>query len=290
MKIIFLIFSIPWLFTACITSDIPSNTLFHANVETPIAHIPLFLSKSNDSKFNIIATGSTMQNSEYMGNSENYFKNKITDSIYFGNNFNLKIKNTFFGLSVDYKILNYLSLFGGTNLTNASNNLLFDYCFGIGLNLDTNYNTLRLDLGYSNQTSQINLHYFYKNEPFLWSPESYDTVKYSGKSINTIPFVSLTYNTKFKNWLINPYFQISYFAQNLYHLTINSNFWADKNYFVETKLQILFFNFGVIYKINENNNFVLGLKYIKTYRKDGRTDNLVKSSIFLPAIQYDLSL
>lgn len=69
------------------------------------------------------------------------------------------------------------------------------------------------------------------------------------------PFVSLTMNTKFENWIINPFFRVSYCKQTLFNITAASyEYSSNTNFFTLTP--------GITYRASNNILIILGGDYI----------------------------
>ena len=109
----------------------------------------------------------------------------------------------------------------------------FEFAFG-GMLVNDQNNKLRLTLG-------LNIH----QTDFQWYTYS-DSTYSSNSSLDYDPTISLTYNSDFKNWIVNPFFQFSYTKQTLFDNT-DDQFSSD----VYKNVNVFNFKPGISYNINE---------------------------------------
>lgn len=181
------------------------------------------------------------------------FTNVVGTSLYNSNqkdkNLYWKVSNVSFNVGIDVKLWEGLSLFGSLQSENRNSGLeLSGYDFGIGLLTSTEDDIrARFDLGFTYHQMEMKT-IFVSND----IGTSYSVVTDNSPGLN--PFMSMTVNTAFKKWLINPFFRISYCNETLFNIT---NYSRD----VYIPIDIYTITPGITYRLSKSVMVIAGGNY-----------------------------
>ena len=250
MKNLILILSMGlFLFSACTIKD---AYLLHADLDAPLVQPPLHLAGSNANEslnLNINVSGLSKKNVE--GIVSKYQQNKITDSLYNGNNLNWKVAPYIIELNLDVKLSRVIYLFGGLNYAGNDNSDGIGGNFGLGFAGGDSINHFRFDIGANFQSTYYST-FYYADAEFLPYNLDFSFVALEEKTrTNVNPFVSLTYNNSSSDWFANPFIQISYLQQNHFKVKAGSGFALNEVY-IESDVSLLNLKPGVSFSLGEN--------------------------------------
>lgn len=250
MKNLVLIFSIlSFVISACTIKD---AYLLHAELDAPLVQPPLHLASSNTDesvKLNLNVSGLSKRNVE--GIVSKYQQNKITDSVYNGNNFNWKLAPYNLELNLDVKLSRVIYLFGGLNYAGNDSSDGVGGNFGLGFAGGNSINHFRLDIGANFQSTYYSALYYADAEFLPWDLDfSFIGLEQRTKT-NVNPFVSLTYNNTSSNSFANPFIQISYLQQNHFKVKVGGSL-ALNDVYIESDVSLLNIKPGVSFTLGEN--------------------------------------
>lgn len=222
----------------------PPPPFVNGTVEGQLIMPPLFLSESDTNKVTILTRLSYFNTSSIDGN----IKVDGTRTIYTdNNNLNWNIPQISFNLGVDLKPWRNVSVFTEFRIAQLNNKVaLSGINFGLGMfaSIEENY-SVRLDVGLNYES--MNFDSFWQvNDSTLQNNQIDDSY------VN--PFISLTINTSFKEWIINPFVQVSYSSQTLFSKTM-VGFKPDE---VNSDIEIFIITPGITYRINRIMLIIIG--------------------------------
>lgn len=250
MKNLILILSIcSFLFSACAIKD---AYLLYADLDSPLARPPLHLTGSNANEsvnLNINVSGLSKRNVE--GIVSKYQQNKITDSVYNGNNLNWKLAPYIIELNLDVKLSRVIYLFGGLNHAGNDNSDGIGGNFGLGFAGGDSVNHFRFDIGANFQSTYYSTFYYADAEFLPWGLDFSFVALEEKTRTNVNPFVSLTYNNTSSGWFVNPFIQISYLQQNHFKVKAGGGFALNEVY-IESDVSLLNLKPGLSFSLGEN--------------------------------------
>ncbi|MCH7722179.1 MAG: hypothetical protein IIC76_02410 [Bacteroidetes bacterium] len=208
-------------------------------------HIPpLFLSESDTNKVTILAGLSYFTASSIDGN----IKVEGTNTIQTGkNNLHWNIPQTNLNLGIDLKAWRNFSFFTEFRISQIKNEIAvsgFNFGLGMFVNIKGNYN-VRFDLG---------LNYESMNFDSFWQENDSTLQNRSIDDGYVNPFISLTINTSFKEWIINPFVQFSYSNQTLFSKKM-VGFKPDEVY---SDIELFIITPGITYRMNKTILIIIG--------------------------------
>ena len=177
-------------------------------------------------------------------------------------NLNWDIPVAAFNGGVSFKLGESQELFTAFKIDNRKNKMSFsglDLGVSFLINRDKDVRA-RLDFGLSYISLDMNTKLLYV-DPY-YGDTTYTSATSNDKGLN--PFVSLTIQTSFANWIINPFLQASYCPYTLFRIDA----YSEKVYFTTAAFNLAP---GIIYRLNESILLVAG------------------GSIFIPSEIEDLS-
>jgi len=287
--------------TGCVTVE-QTIYLGDAVVNAPFTHPPTHLNINKETgditfspKFSVITNPAKMK-----GTASNRYNNhyRISDSSYYGaNKENLEwnpLKYNF-GLDIDFKIGDHISIFGGVH-SSADNNInLEGGNIGIGFHSHNQNPITRFDIGLNIQKYD----YFAvsivhtKESSIFGDSEYWDIYGDKGNSVNFNPFISLTMNSSYDPGFINYFGTIGVFSQSLLDFEPGE---TDYKFFpfiiyqstVDERAGYISYSFyanpGLSFSLAENIRFVMSAKFLTELSTS-------KSKLFIiPSAQLDFQL
>lgn len=250
MKNLILILSIGlFVLSSCTIKD---AYLLHADLDAPLVQPPLHLAGSNANesvKLNLNVSGFSKRNVE--GIVSKYQQNRITDSLYDGNNLNWKIAPFNIEPNLDVKLSRVIYLFGGLNYAGNDNSDGVGGNFGLGFAGGDSISHFRFDVGANFQSTYYSAFYYADAEFLPWDLDfSFVALERETKT-NFNPFVSLTYNNTSSAWFANPFIQISYLQQNHFKVKAGGGF-ALNDVYVKGDVSLLNIKQGLSFTLGEN--------------------------------------
>jgi len=220
----------------------PPLPFVNGTAEGQLIMPPLFLSESDTNKVTLLARLSYFNTSSIDGD----IKVDGTRTIYTeNNNLNWNIPQISFNFGVDLKPWRNVSVFTEFRIAQLNNKVaLSGFNFGLGMfaSIEENY-SVRLDVGLNHES--MNFDSFWQvNDSTLQNNSINDSY------VN--PFISLTINTSFKEWIINPFVQVSYSSQTLFSKTVGAT--KDLN----SDIEIFIITPGITYRINKIMLIIIG--------------------------------
>ena len=222
----------------------PPPPLFSARNVNAVYHPPLNLAGENQSA--IFAQVSSTVISEIDGKIELNGTTTNPNGLQDGKNFKWETPATNIKIGVYPAISKYTSLILTLGLDNAGKSLsVTGYNLGFNTIVSRNENhKMRFGCGFNIQK---------KN--FLWVQSASGTAKLDN-SFDYDPFLYLTYNSSFNEWLFNPFAQVSYSTQTLLD---NKDYSRDIYY----NLNVFTFTPGLSYNWGGDKIVSLGLTFSK---------------------------
>jgi len=166
-------------------------------------------------------------------------------------NLDWNLSNAAFHIGIDIKTWGTTSLFASIKFDSRENGITTtgsDFGIGFLFNPAGDFRS-RLDFGlsYTSTDMKVRLRSITNNDT------TYRVRTENDKGLD--PFISLTMNTAFKEWIINPFFQVSYCSQTLFSIS---------NGVEDTYSDIALFTLtpGITYRLNKNIMMIIGGKYI----------------------------
>jgi len=166
-------------------------------------------------------------------------------------NLDWNLSNAVFHIGIDIKTWGTTSLFASIKFDSRENGITItgsDFGFGLLFSPADDFHA-RWDFGlsYTSTDMKVRLRSITNNDT------TYRVRTENDKGLD--PFISLTMNTAFKEWIINPFFQASYCSQTLFSITrYSSEIYSDIALFTLTP--------GITYRLNKNMMMIIGGKYI----------------------------
>lgn len=224
-------------------SGLPSQApLFFAdtNSVTMITQLSFFSPSSTEGNINVEGT--------YAASIDNNLSWLIP-----GSSFN-------FGLSVNTGKNWALFIVGKFDDSGANGDLGLSYLFSSVGDLRA-----RLDLGLSSLSMDA------KTTFYSYYPDTTYIIKTENDK-GWDPFISLTLNSAFDSWIINPYLQLSYCPQTLFNIN-----WSSEDEVYST-IDVFAITPGLLYRIDENILLVAGGSYFIT-NIEGKSSNILSGFV-----------
>jgi len=290
-------FSIPLLLlSGCVTVE---ETLYlrEAVVSGPIAPAPIHLTDSTD-------TPSITFSPRFVYSTKNTLKGDIkqftelseldTFFVPSENSLTWNIANINAGLDMDLVLSRNFALFFGINYSSQSNFKAWGGNFGIGLFGYGNGTAFRFDMGMQIHSMQYQAHTIIRTRTttIFGGEEVYiGFFEDIGKSTHFDPFFNFTYNTAFKNWPVNLFFNAGFSLQSLFSFTPRSSYHSF-GFYRTTDLRgsstAGFINVtpGIYFFLGESYRVLIGSRfYIEMLVTDAEPTFFI-----LPMIQFDFRL
>jgi len=220
-----------------------------AEITGPLHLAPLFISDTNNvtifTQFSLFTTSSVDGYVDVEGTRNTFSSNQNRKNLVWN------LSNAAFNLGIDIKFGKTFTLFTSIKFDNRENGITTtgsDFGFGLLFSPADNVRA-RWDFGlsYTSTDIKVNLLSITNNDT------TYDVNTANDKGLD--PFISLTMNTANNDWLINPFFQVSYCSQTLF--SINNG--AEDTY---SDIALYTLTPGITYRLNENMMIIIGGRYI----------------------------
>ena len=226
----------------------PPLPFISADVSGPPHRAPLFLTDTN--RVTIFAQFSVFTPSSVDGTVKVEGTRSVFTSNTNNNNLEWKISNAAFNVGINIKAWKRVAVFATLKIDSRESGITAtgsDFGIGILISPDKDFRA-RLDLGFTYLSTDVVTR--------LQSGSGTDTLHSVVTKNNKVldPFLSLTMNTAFEDWLINPFFQASFYRQTLFHITSNTrDVYSTVNLFTLTP--------GITYRLNKNMLLIIGGNY-----------------------------
>ena len=230
----------------------PPPPLVNAEVSGPPHQAPLFLSDTNTvtiyAQFSYFTPSSMDATVNVEGTRSAFTSNQ-------NNNLSWNISDAAFNVGIDIKALNWLAFFATLKFDSRESAITAtgtDFGIGFIINPDKNFRA-RLDFGLTYLSMGVVMRFLESTGIDTF----YTVVTDNEKGLD--PFLSLTMNTAFEDWVINPFFHSSYCRQTFFNTT---------RFSINTRSEEIYSSFdlytltpGITYKLNKNMLLIVGGNY-----------------------------
>ncbi len=287
------------LFSGCAQEIQETLYLGDAKINAPITTPPVHLNINNQPGDITISPRFTAVNKNNMyATSDEMFTGSVllSDSTIYrtsAKNINWIYNEYSFCVDIDIKVTNGLSLFGGFSFSEDN---LSGGNFGIGLFTNLTEPIVRFDLGLNMQKYKYDaVTVLDQTIVDFWGHETKNRYIYHdiGEEMNTNPFLTLTFNSNNDSAMINYYFNVGYFLQQLLDFSPNDSYDNDFAYTVTTTDRrpectagFIYFNPGISLSLNKQIRIVLSAKFLKETILQLDSGDL----IIVPGLQMDFTL
>jgi hypothetical protein len=287
-----------FLFANCTTVK---DTLYlrEAEVSGPIMPAPIHLTDSMDTpSFTISPRLSYNTKSNLTGNIEQYSSYYSLDTTFVPseNSLTWDITSVNAGIDMDFAVSKVIALTFGVNYSSQSNFSAWGGNFGIGFNTYNSGTAFRFDVGLQVNSMQYDAYTLvHRVETGYWggSDESVFFYHDVGSSTHFDPYFNLTFNTAYRSWPVNIFFNAGYVVQTLFSFEPTTTYsyygWTE---YIKTDLRGTttagFINLtpGVFFYLGDKTRFLLGSRiYIETQIGDADPQYFI-----MPMMQVDFRL
>jgi len=313
------------ILSGCKTSHIPTTTvrtiyLQEAEITGPINQPPIHITdSSNTSSITITPRfsynsqtdvrgqmgGHSLVNEEGIFQVDTFYNNgsfTLNETPganihhYNGKNFTWNVASVYAALDLDFRLSRNFGLFFGVNYSVQNKIKTWGGAAGIGLFSVSSKTAFRLDIGLNIQEIAYDVYtvLVVKITPSSGEDDYVIVDNRIGKSTHFDPFISLTYNTTYRDWFVNFFLNAGYSGQTLVDFKSESSSDKDRsgNRYITNDLRggstAGFFNFtpGIYFFIGESGRILLGERFFfQTVDKSTEPSNFI-----LPMVQFDFSL
>lgn len=230
--------------------------------------------------------------------------NKYKSSLIFGDGIEYKPKKEnlewnpvkySFGLDIDWKVGDNISIFGGINSATEKNISLTGGNIGIGFHSHKKNPVTRFDVGLNIQKyNYFAVSIVHTKESSIFGDDEYwDIYGDKGSSVNFNPFMSLTINSSNESGFINYFGTIGVFSQSLldfepgetnyafFPFIISHNTVDERGGFISYSF---YFSPGLSFRLNEYIRILLSGKFLKELSTSADT------WFIIPSVQMDFQL
>lgn len=293
----FLSFSIILLFGCTTVND--TLYLREAAIVGPVMPVPIHLTDSVDTpSFTISPRFSYTTTSKFSGEIAQYTNYFLLDSLFVPSehSLNWQVVNANVGIDMDLVLSRVIALTAGVNYSSRKNFSVWGGNFGIGFNTSNPGAAFRFDVGMQIHSVQYEAYtVVHRTETGFWGNNE-ETFFYHdvGKSTHFDPYFNLTFNTAYKSWPVNIFFNGGYVIQTLFSFEPKTTYSTD--IFFNTYIQsdargsstAGFINLtpGIFFYLNDFSKILLGTSfYIEIHNDSSDPKYLV-----IPRLQIDFSL
>jgi hypothetical protein len=272
--------------------------LRQAEVTGPIITSPLHLTDSSTTHFLTVSPKFNFNTQNLLeGNIKESIKLFERDSTFIPNERSLLWDITTFnaGLDIDYKLSKSFAIFCGVNYSFNNNFSSWGGNFGVGFFGLTNVGALRVDAGVQIHAMQYDVYSMLGKGTKGPTGLGFEYIGFfhdSGKETHIDPYLSLTYNTFFKNWPFNFFINAGYSIQTLFSFEPKSSYntsFGEYEYTDEVGSATAgFINLtpGIYFFLGESHRVLLGTRFYIESQIEGAEPNL----FILPMVQFDFVL
>lgn len=222
---------------------------------------------------------------------------KLSDTIEYRaktNNLDWNIAGNLLGADVDFKIWKSVAFFGGIHFPIGKGSNLLGGNIGIGIHSYDKNPNIRFDLGLGIQKYDFKAITIIRTKGTSFFENIDDIAVYEdrGSTTNLNPFLTMTLNSSDKLSLINYFFTVGYFTQNLLGFypgeTHSSSPFYSQTTFDERSdctCGFLYLNPGITYAFDQQFNIIVSAKILKEMTKTELGNWLI-----MPSLQVDIQL
>lgn len=296
---LFLLFLIiPALFTGCATVE---ETLYlrQAEVKGPLSNVPIHLTDSSDTPSVTISPKFSFNTKKlFSGEIDNYTGSLPMDSAFIPTEHSLTwdVASVYAGVDFDIAFTKSLSLTFGVNYSTQNDFSTWGGNAGLGFFTFKNGIGFRFDAGVQINSMKYDAYTVRHTViDYYWGDreEFYTFYHDVGTSTHFDPYFSLTFNTAYKNWPINIFFNGGYVVQTLFAFEPKTSYYAFP-YYQQTKTDNRgssttgFINLtpGIFFNITEQSRVLAGCRFYIETQIDGANPKY----FILPMMQFDFTL
>jgi hypothetical protein len=224
----------------------PPPLLVSSNISGLPHRAPLFLKDTNNvtifTRFSFFTPPEVNGFTNVDGTS--FYNSDLEDK-----NLNWDIPTAALNVGIDIKLWEWSTLFASLQLDSRRRGSPvsgFDIGIGLVTSADNDFRG-RLDLGLTYNYMEM--------KTILFSDDidtSYFVVTDNRPGLN--PFISMTMNTAFKDWAINPFFQVSYCSETLFNI---AKYYED----IYSRIDLYTITPGITYRLSETVIMIVGGSY-----------------------------
>jgi hypothetical protein len=279
------------------------DTLYlrEAEVTGPIMPAPIHLTDSIDTpSFTISPRFSYSTKNSFNGEIEQFTWYSSLDSGFVPSEHSLtwNVANINAGIDMDLALSKVIALTFGVNYSSKSNYSAWGGNFGLGFNTFNPGTAFRFDVGMQIHSMQYDAYtVVHRTETGPWSGYNEYTFFYHdvGNSTHFDPYFNLTFNTAYRSWPVNIFFNAGYVIQTLFSFEPKTTYSYNNVFmteYIQTDLRgsstAGFINLtpGIFFYLNDFSKILLGTRfYIETQIRDADPQYFI-----MPMVQVDFSL
>jgi hypothetical protein len=313
------------IMTGCKTTHIPTTTirtlnLQQAEVTGPINQPPIHITDSIDAPSITITPrfsynsqtdirgeigGHTLVNEEGIFQVDTFynygsFTLKETPGAnihrYSGKNFTWNVASVYAALDLDFRLSTNFGLFFGVNYSEQNKINTLGGTAGIGIFGASSNTAFRLDFGVNIQEIAYDIYsvLIVKTTPSSGEDDYVIVGNRIGNSTHFDPFISLTYNTTFRDWFVNFFLNVGYSRQTLIDFKSESSSeksrsgdrYITRDFRGESIAGFFHFTPGIYFFVGESGRILFGARFF--YQT--MDDSTEPSKFILPMVQFDFTL
>ncbi|UCH65745.1 MAG: hypothetical protein JSW63_01015 [Ignavibacterium sp.] len=272
--------------------------LRQAEVTGPIVTSPIHLADSSFAPSLTVSPSFTYNTgNSFTGNVKEFTTLFDLDSAFIPSDHSLLWNITIVSMAIDldYRVSKNFAISCGAFYSTNSNFNSWGGNIGVGFVEIIYSSAFRIDIGVQIHTMQYNTYSVLGKGVASYSGPLYDYIGFFhdvGKDTHIDPYVSLTYNTVYKNWPFNIFFNAGYSVQTLFHFepkTPYYNFFGDYTPTDERGSSTAgFINLtpGVYFLLGESSRLLIGSRfYFETQIQDADPKLFI-----MPMVQFDFRL
>lgn len=279
------------------------DTLYlrQAEVTGPITPAPMHLTDSIVTpSFTISPRFSYSTNNNFNGEIEQYTRYYLLDTAFAPSEHSLiwNVAKVNAGLDMDLALSNVIALTFGINYSSKSGFNSWGGNFGIGFNTFNPGTAFRFDVGMQVNSMQYDAYTLvHRVETGVWGNENEEIFFYHdvGASTHFDPYINLTFNTAYKSWPLNIFFNAGYVVQTLFSFEPRTSYSYNNltnTQYIQTDLRgsstAGFINLtpGVFFYLSDFSKVLVGTRfYIETQIGDANPQYFI-----MPMMQVDFTL
>jgi len=224
-------------------------------------------------------------------------KREVNIYKYSEKNLTWNVASIYAALDLDYRLSSNFGLFVGLNYSSRNKVSTWGGTAGLGAFSATSQAGIRLDAGLSIQEIAYDAHTVVITRTFPAGGDGDGDVQFSreiDKSAHFDPYISLTFNTTYRDWVFNIFLNGGYSLQTIVSFSSESNSTQDETgyrYYTQDargESTSGFWNFtpGIYFFIGKTGRLLIGTRFY--FQKND--ENVSPSSFIIPMVQFDYRL
>ena len=289
-------FIILFLLTNCTTVK---DTLYlrEAEVSGPIMPAPIHLTDSSDTpSFTISPRFSYSTQKKLYGDIDQSSAYYSFDTTFSPSEHSLtwNIANLNAGVDMDLALSKVIAISFGVNYSSQTNFRAWGGNFGIGFNTYNPGTAFRFDIGVQVHSMKYDVYTIVHRvvESYWGDSDSYTMFYHDvGESTHFDPYFNLTFNTAFKSWPVNIFFNAGYVIQTLFAFEPQTSYYNFGTYIKTDERGSSTAGFinltpGIFFYLNESSRLLLGSRFYIESLIDSADPKL----FIMPMVQLDFIL